>query len=174
MRRNVRDMESRRSNGRSKILDKIGETEAPWDIVSSHSERSRNRAIANAWAGVFRFCRRRGSSTREIKAEGDQRIAWRRYISVVYRKVETPVRNEARSLQSLSIGSYEAPLWCLRAIVSSHRKFHLPRFFDNIPTLTTQSRSSRIFARAHLTEIMSVTYCMRYTPLRFIKNEVIV
>lgn len=154
------------------ILEKIGETEAPWEVVSSHSERSRNRAIANAWAGVSRFCcRRRGSSAREIKAEGDQRIAWRRYISVVYTKVETPVRNEARSLQSLSIGSYEAPLWCLRAIVSSHRKFHLPRFFGNIPTLTTQSRSSRIFARAHLTEIMSVTYCMRYTPLRFVKNE---
>lgn len=48
---------------------------AAWEVVSSRSERSWNHVIANAWAGVSRFCcRHRSSSAREIKAEGDQRI----------------------------------------------------------------------------------------------------
>lgn len=50
-------------------------------------------AIANTRAGVFHFCSAAPSlCIHKIKVKGDQRIAWRRYILVVYMKVQTLVR----------------------------------------------------------------------------------
>jgi len=91
------------------------------------------------------------SCIRGIKVEGDQRITWRRYIYCGglhedWDPGPSRLRVETRSLQSLSIGSDGEPLWCLRAIVIP---WDTPTILWQHSYVATQSRSSRIFARAH-------------------------
>lgn len=127
-------------------------------------------AIANTWAGDFHFCSAAPSlCIHKIKVKGDQRIAWRRYILVVYTKVETLVRMVERPAAFNHCQSVRTEHRYGVFMVSSSHGIHLP-FFDNIPT-SSRSPVLREYLRGHITEIISVMYYIHYTLLNLLKNE---
>jgi len=93
------------------------------------------------------------------------------YIVVVYTKIETLVRLgwESRPAVFNHCQSVRTENRYGVFVLSSSHGIHLP-FFDNIPT-SLRSPVLREYLRGHIADIISVTYCIRYTLLCPLKNQ---